>query len=138
MGVKKIVADRLDKARSFAENVRAVYEDAYKKALDVKQRGIEGIVKDIEPRLKGVLDEGLQSAQTALDNINQSLADKAIPAFRKRAVSQEKLDYKAKKVVKEVVVKDEPVRKKRVVKKTTAANKNNTSNTSRKTASVKK
>ena len=138
MDVKKIVADRLDKARSFAENVRAVYEDAYKKALDVRKGGLDGIVKDIEPKLRGALDDGLQSAQAALDNINQSLADKAVPAFRKRAVSQEKLDHKAKKVVKEVAAKAESVKKKRIVKKPATVNKKSTSTSSRKVATAKK
>jgi methionine synthase I (cobalamin-dependent) len=71
----------------------------------------------------------LQGAQTALDNLNQSLADRAIPAFRKRAVSKEKLDHKAKEIIKEVAAKAEPVKKKRVVKKT---------GTTKKTAPVKK
>ncbi len=117
MGVKKLVTDRLDKARSFAEDVRAIYEDAYNKAIGVTKGGLEGVVKEIEPKLRGVFNEGLQGAQTALDNINQSLADKAIPAFRKRAVSQEKLDHKAKGVVKETAAKAVPVKRKRAVKK---------------------
>jgi len=118
MGVKKIVTDRLDKARSFSESVKRVYEDAYKKAIDTGKGGFGGLIKDIEPKFRNALDEGLHSAQVALDNLNQSLADKAIPAFRKRAVSKEKLDYKAKEVVKDIATKAEPVRTKRVVKKT--------------------
>jgi len=135
MGVKKIVTDRLDKARSFAESVRTVYEDAYKKAVDVSKGGFGGVVKDIEPKLRNVFDERLHSAQSALDNLNQSLADRAIPAFRKRAVSKEKLDHKAKEVTKDVAAKAEPVKKKRVVKKTGATKK---AAPVKKTASAKK
>ena len=118
MGVKKIVTDRLDRVRSFAESVRAVYEESYKKAVDAS--------KDIEPKLRCMLDDGLHSAKTNLDNLNQSLADRAIPAFRKRAVSQSDLDNKTKKVVKENVSSVELVKKK------------STSATSRKKKSVKK
>ena len=135
MDVKKIVTDRLDRARSFAEDVRVVYDEAYKKALEVKKGGLGGIVKEIEPKLRGALDEGLQGAQAALDNLNQSLADKAIPAFRKRAVSKEKLDDKAKSVVMDVATKSEPVKKKRVVRKTSATKK---AVPATKTAAVKK
>ena len=123
MGVKKIVAGRLDRARSFAEDVRAVYDDAYKKALEVKKGGLGVIVKEIEPKVRGAIDEGFQGAQTALDNLNQALADKAIPAFRKRAVSKEKLDDKAKGIAVDVATKAEPVKKKRIVRKASAAKK---------------
>lgn len=117
MSVKEIIVGRIDKARSFAESVRSVYEDAYKKAVDTSKGGFGGLVKDIEPKLRNVIDEGLHGAQTVLDNLNKSLADKAIPALRKKAVSKEKLDRKASKSVKSVSPKVEPEKKKRVVKK---------------------
>ena len=104
MGVKKIVTDQLDRARSFAENIRTVYEESYKKAVDAS--------KDIEPKLRCMLDDGLHGAKTSLDNLNQALADRAIPAFRKRAVLKGDLDNKAKKAVKERSSSVEPVKKK--------------------------
>jgi hypothetical protein len=100
MGVKKIVVDRLDKAKSFAESVRGVYLDAYQKAVDLGKGGLGELVKDIEPKVRAVIDEKVHSAQEAFDELNKSLADKAIPAFRKKAVSSELLEQKSKRAVK--------------------------------------
>ncbi len=100
MDVKKIVTDRLDKAKYFAESVKDVYLDAYQKALDVGKGGLGGLVKDIEPKVRAVIDEKVHSAQEAFDELNKSLADKAIPAFRKKAVSSELLEQKSKRAVK--------------------------------------
>lgn len=96
MGVKNLVSERLEKARSFADSVRAVYESAYSKATEMRKNGVNELVKDIQPRFRAAVEEGIHGAQTVLDEFNQSLADKAIPSFRKGAVSREQLEQKAK------------------------------------------
>jgi len=99
MGVKNLVSERLEKARSFADSVRAVYESAYSKATEMRKNGVNELVKDIQPRFRAAVEEGIHGAQTVLDEFNQSLADKAIPSFRKGAVSREQLEQKAKGVL---------------------------------------
>lgn len=96
MGVKNLVSERLEKARSFADSVRTVYESAYSKATEMRKNGVNELVKDIQPRFRAAVEEGIHGAQTVLDEFNQSLADKAIPSFRKGAVSREQLEQKAK------------------------------------------
>lgn len=98
MGVKKVVSERIDQARTFADKVRDVYQEAYKKAVETSKDEL-GKVKSLEPRIRAAIGEGLQSAQTALDDFNQSLADKAIPAFRRGAVSKEQLNKKSEQVI---------------------------------------
>ncbi len=98
MSVKSVVAGRLEKARSFADSLRSVYESAYSKATEVRKGGVEELIKDIQPRFRTAVEDGIHSAQAVLDEFNQSLADKAIPSFRKGAVSREQLDKKAKGV----------------------------------------
>ena len=102
MSVKKIVTGHLARARSFADSVRGAYHDAYKKAVDVSRGSLVDLTKDIEPRIRSAVSDGLHGAQSALDDVNQSLADKAVPAFRKGAVSKEQLAQKARDVVKQV------------------------------------
>jgi len=97
MGVKSVVAEKLEKARSFADNVRAVYESAYSKATEVRKNGVTELIKGIQPMFRVAVEDSIHGAQVVLDEFNQSLADKAIPSFRKGAVSREQLEQKAKR-----------------------------------------
>ncbi|UZE97444.1 hypothetical protein [Alkalimarinus alittae] len=126
MSVKRVIADRLEKAREFADSVRAVYEDAYSKADELRKGGGNELIKEIHPAVKTTLEGGYQRAQTALDDFNQSLADKAIPSFRKSAVSREQLEQKAK-----------GAQKKSVKGKTKASQQKNGSSSSKATQSVR-
>lgn len=96
MDVKNVVADRLERARSFAESVRGVYEKAYRHATEMRKEGISELVRGIQPRVQAAVKEGVDEARSILDGVNQSLADKAIPTFRKGAVSKEQLEQKSK------------------------------------------
>ena len=95
MSVKNTITNRWERARLFADNARTVYEAAYNKALDVRKGGVRELVNDIQPRVRAVVEDRLHGAQIALDEFNQSLADKAVPAFRKKAVSKEQLGQKS-------------------------------------------
>ena len=96
MSVKSVVAERLEKARLFADSVRTAYEGAYSKATNIRKGGVNELIKDIQPKLRSAVEDGIHNAQAVLDDFNQSLADKAIPSFRKGAVSREQLEQKAK------------------------------------------
>ena len=98
MSVKNVVAGQLEKAKEFADSVRAAYDNAYSKAMDMRKDSLNGLINDIQPKVRAAVENGIHSAQTALDDFNQSLADKAVPAFRKGAVTKEKFNQKAKKV----------------------------------------
>ena len=99
MDVKKVISDRLERARVFSDNVRAVYEVAYDKAMEVRKGGVSELVSEIQPRVRAAVEEGLHGAQTVFDELNQSLADKAIPAFRKGTVLKSELQQKSKQAV---------------------------------------
>lgn len=98
MSVKNVVAGQLEKAKEFADSVRTVYESAYSKAMDMRKDSLNGLINDIQPKVRAAVESRIHSAQTALDDFNQALADKAVPAFRKGAVTKEQFSQKAEKV----------------------------------------
>lgn len=98
MGVKNVVAGQLEKAKEFADSVRAVYDSAYSKAMDMRKDSLNGLINDIQPKVRAAVENGIHGAQTALDDFNQALADKAVPAFRKGAVAKEQFNQKTEKV----------------------------------------
>lgn len=96
MSVKHVITDRVERTRKFAESLRFAYEEAYKKAGSLSKDDVNVLIKDIPPKVRHAVKDKLDTAQAVFDEINQSLADKAVPPLRKRAVTREQLDTKAK------------------------------------------
>lgn len=96
MSMKSVVTERLERARSFADNVRAVYEKAYNSATEMRKHGVKELIDDIQPKLRSAVEGGLSEARTRWDEVNRSLADRAIPLARRSKVSEEQLENKTK------------------------------------------
>jgi hypothetical protein len=88
MSVKSNINDRIEQAKAFAEKLRKVYRDAYEKAVEATTERVDGIRKvgdhlDADA-VREVIATKVQAAHKIVDDLNKTLADKAVPAFRKR------------------------------------------------------
>ncbi len=88
MGVKSNINNRIDQAKAFADKLRKAYHDAYEKALEATSEKVDDLRKVGEHLDAGAVREAIatkvQAAHKIVDDLNRSLADKAVPAFRKR------------------------------------------------------
>jgi len=92
----KVIRDSInDRLESFVAHVRRVYEQAYAKALETGRERVQELVRvkdGIGPKVSAVVQDTIGSAEHLLDSLNQELAQKAVPDFRKGTVMKDRLD----------------------------------------------
>ncbi|MCP5207089.1 MAG: hypothetical protein H7A01_07820 [Hahellaceae bacterium] len=88
MSVKSNINNRIDQAKAFADKLRKAYHDAYEKALEATSEKVDDLRKVGEhldaDAVREAIATKVQAAHKIVDDLNRSLADKAVPAFRKR------------------------------------------------------
>lgn len=87
---KSKVDERREAARGFAEHLRKVYGRAYEYAISTGREGLDDLVRagrSVEPAIRKTIDERVHLVQEAFDDLNKSLAQKAIPGFRRQNIS---------------------------------------------------
>jgi len=86
---KSVVESRIERAKTFSEKVKNVYKKAYEAAIETGKERLDGIAKareSIEPRIRSVIDQKIQSAHAVIDDLNQSLAKRSMPDIRKSSL----------------------------------------------------
>lgn len=88
MSVKSNLNNRIDQAKAFADKLRKAYHDAYEKAVEATSEKVDDLRKVGEhldgDAVRDAIATKIQAAHKMVDDLNRSLADKAVPAFRKR------------------------------------------------------
>ena len=81
-----------ERTRLFMEKLKQRYQRAYGAALEVGKEKLQDLRRSsagLEPRVKQMLGDGLQSAGRTLGQINESLARKAMPPSRRKKQAAE-------------------------------------------------
>lgn len=104
MSVKESVAGQVDKARGFVERLRQRYLKAYASAVEEGSSRLSDLTRlsdKLAPSLRDAVNERIEDLQKRLDELNRSLADKAVPRDRKAKVDRMALSEKARQAVQE-------------------------------------
>lgn len=133
MSLKESVDESVSWARQRLEKLRLRYMDAIQEAERQGEGRLNEIKRQVEqlgPSLRHLVDEQVESLQSKLDEVNQRLADEAVPEERKSRVGRLALERKAASAAQMAT----SVVRSRTQSK---ASQSSTTNTSKKSASAK-
>ena len=94
MNIKQFVASQLEQAKALGERLREISREVQDAASLVRSEGVSELSRmrrTLEPKLRSTVSAGMQKVQKLFDELNQTLAEQAIPPFRKAGVSQKRL-----------------------------------------------
>ncbi|WP_097460219.1 hypothetical protein [Mangrovitalea sediminis] len=100
MSLKETVSGQVDRAKVFVDRLRARYIDAYARALELSGDRLDDLARLSEtlgPSVRDAVDARIEGLRQHLDELNRSLADKAVPLDRKAKVDRMALNEKARK-----------------------------------------
>lgn len=98
MSLKDSMGESAHWARRRLEELRRRYMDALGEAEHLGEERLDELkqlVDRLGPSLRGLVDERMTALQTKLDELNQRLAEEAVPEERKTSVGRLALDKKA-------------------------------------------
>lgn len=99
MPIFKALSERAEQALGRVERARDHYLTLYSRALEAGTERLDDLLKwgdAVSPRLRVLLEGRVEQLQHHLDDLNQSLAQRAVPVDRKARVGRLSLDTKAR------------------------------------------